>query len=151
MAALTNLNIKQVILMGGTGAVNDATKTGIEGLGISVVRVFGPTRQDTAVALANTVLGTTFGGWADEGSGAFLVSRPDTFPDALAASSLSGRSLSPLYLSESPSNLGNVAAGGIVSYPAFYDTGLLLGGTEALSPTVASQVAFTIAAQPDPS
>jgi putative cell wall-binding protein len=150
VAALTNLNIKQVILMGGTGAVNDATKAGIESLGITVVRVFGPTRQDTAVALANTVLGTTFGGWTDEGSGAFLLSRPDTFPDALAASSLSGRSLSPIYLSESPSNLGTVASGGIISWPAYYDTGELLGGTEALSATVAGQVGFTIAAQPDP-
>jgi hypothetical protein len=146
-AALTNLKIKQVILMGGTGAVNDATKTAIEALGISVVRVAGATRQGTAVALADLILGRPVtGGWD---SGQFLMSRPDTFPDALAASSLSGLEDSPIYLSESTTNLGTVASNGIISYPTFYDTGLLLGGTEALNATVASQVAFSIAAQPD--
>jgi putative cell wall-binding protein len=147
VGALTNLNIKQVILMGGNAAVNDATKTGIESMGITVVRVGGATRQDTAVALANMALGTVAGGWD---SGSFLVTRPDLFPDALTASSLSGNSASPLYLAASPTSLGTVTAGGIISYPVFYDTGVLLGGSAALSQAVFDQVAFTIAAQPSP-
>ena len=65
------------------------------------------------------------------------MSRPDNFPDALAASSVGGLLKAPLYLAASTTSLGTTATQGIVSYPYPYTVGTLLGGPDALSAAVA--------------
>lgn len=144
--AITNLAIKQVILLGGPDAIAAGVQTAIDNIaGVSVVRVSGATRQATAVEIANKLLGPAgVGGWNADG---FLLSRPDTFPDALAASALSGRTESPIYLTDSTSALGATATGGIASYPILYTHGTLLGGATALTDAVGTQAKAAIAAQ----
>ena len=107
----------------------------------------GPTRQDTAIALANAILGPdSIGKW---NSGKFLVSRPDTFPDALVAASLSsGGNLAPMYLAASSTDFGQVNTQAITDYPHDYGIGALLGGTSSLSDAVLSAAATAIAVQP---
>ena len=63
--AIDDLDIEQVILVGGTSAVDAAVETALEALpGVSVVRVAGADRQATAVAIAERILGpANFGDW----------------------------------------------------------------------------------------
>jgi putative cell wall-binding protein len=145
--AIRDLGIQHVILMGGTGAVSDGVESALDSLaGVTVTRIAGDTRQDTAVQLATLILGPdTIGAW---NSGTFLVARPDTFPDALAASALSGSAFAPLYLANSPTELGADNVTAIVDYPQDYGTGILIGGTSALSGAVFTQTAAAIASQP---
>lgn len=144
--AVTNLGIQQVIVLGGVDAIAPAVVTALTAAhpGLTAVRVAGATRQDTAVSVANMLGSLNIGEWD---SGTFLVSRPDNFPDALTASSLSGRTRSPLYLTASPSALGATASNGIIAYPVFYFAGTLLGGVNALADVVSGQVATAIASQ----
>jgi putative cell wall-binding protein len=144
--AIRDLGIEHVILVGGPAAVSDSVKSALDGLqGVSVNRFGGANRQETAVMLASFILGPDIvGAW---NSGTFLVARPDTFPDALAASSLSGSGLAPLYLAASTTDLGAVAQNGILDYPQPFGHGILIGGTSALSAGVETQVAKTIASQ----
>jgi hypothetical protein len=50
--ALLNDGIKQVILMGGTAAVSDGVATSLTNLGITVIRIGGADRYETATMLA---------------------------------------------------------------------------------------------------
>lgn len=77
--ALEALDADTVLLVGGPAAVGDAVHQAVEERGLTVERVSGPTRWDTAAALAER---TRLAG-ADEGR--VLVTSGTTFPDALAA------------------------------------------------------------------
>ena len=145
--AISDLGIKQIILMGGEQSVVPAVQSALETLpGVTVGRVAGPTRQDTAIALANTILGQpTIGKW---NRGGFLVATPGTFPDALVAAPLSGTALAPLYLAAGTTSFGATDAQAITDYPNSYTLGALLGGTSSLTDDVLSAVATAIASQP---
>ena len=145
--AIRDLGVKHVILMGGTATVSQAVENGLDSInGVTVTRVAGATRQETAVKLASLILGPdAIGAW---NSGVFLVARPDTFPDALAASALSGGLFAPLYLANSSTELGAANSTAIVDYPQDYGRGVLIGGTTSLSDGVGTQVATAIASQP---
>jgi hypothetical protein len=144
---LSDLGVEHVLVIGGPAAVSAATFNAIDALpGINATRVAGATRQETAVALAQTVLGPeTIGNWD---SGKALAVRPDTFPDALAASSISGSQLAPIYLTESGTTLGDVVTQSIMDYPVPTYIGALIGGTDALSNDVLVDLARVIASQP---
>ena len=145
---LTDMGIQQVILMGGTTAVSPAVSTAITGMGIKVYRVSGTTRQDTAKLFA-TILGTDK--LANFTGTTVFVTRPDTFPDALAAGPYAGKLLtgSPIYLTDNTTTLGGTATTGIKAYggTTTFDKGVLLGGTVALAESVATQLAQAIADQ----
>jgi putative cell wall-binding protein len=145
---ISDLGVQQVILLGGTAAVSGAVANAIDSLpGVNVVRIAGADRQGTAVAISQ-LLGSDLGGFT---SSEVFVARGDNFPDALAAGPLAGATGSPIFLTQSTSQLGTTTANGIIDYPVLIDEGTLLGGTAALTPTVAAQVAATIALQPTPS
>jgi putative cell wall-binding protein len=146
-SVLANMGIQQVILMGGTTAVSNSVETAIRNVGgtnhINVERVFGATRQDTAVKLAHDVLGNEHIGDYDAPNA--FVSRPDEFADALAAAPLTGHLHAPLFLSASTTSLGTVATNGIEAYPnANFKEGDLLGGTTALSDALKNQLSDAI-------
>ena len=159
---ILELGIEQVILMGGTAAVPTAVETAIDNLNggaVNVVRIAGADRQGTAVELSKRVLGVAaLGSYAiptniPAGAGTgFLVSRPDTFPDALAAAPLAGSTAAPLFLAASTTSLGATTLAGIVDYPAapLFVRGVLLGGTAALSSQVQTDVGNAIASQATP-
>jgi len=58
-AALLNLGVQQVILLGGPIAISDAVITGIQALGITVIRIAGQDATDTSQLLAQFTLNTT--------------------------------------------------------------------------------------------
>jgi len=127
-ATLTQLNIKQVIVVGGPLAVSDADVTSVEAAngGITVLRVAGQDQTDTAQELASFELNQNAGavhtglnwgttganGWANE----ILVARGDFYSDALAGcvlGHLQGGSshFEPLLLTENPTTIGQYLTG----------------------------------------
>jgi putative cell wall-binding protein len=149
--ALVDLDIKQVILMGGPVAVSPAVQTAIEAAngGIEVIRVAGTNRQDTARRLAVIAGNPMTFAFASQGD--VFVARGDAFPDALAAGPLAGRQAASSFLSDSPSALGAPATAGIANLSkvtgVIVDTATLVGGTAALSDAVGGQVAGAMASQ----
>ena len=143
-------NIQQVILMGGTSAVSAGVASAILDLPTvtNVTRVAGPDRQGTAVELTEKILQHDTGDWVLPNR-AFFVTRPDTFPDALAAAPLAGTVHGPLFLSASTSSLGTTASNGIKAYPSdeFFHRAVLLGGTAALTAQVETDTGAAIAGQ----
>ena len=127
-ATLTQLSIKQVIVVGGPLAVSDADVTAIEALnsGISVLRIAGQDQTDTAQELASFELNQNAGSvhtglnWGTTGANGWnnqiLVARGDFYSDALAGCLLGhvqgGVShFQPLLLTENPSTIGQYLTG----------------------------------------
>ena len=83
----------RVVLLGGPAALSDEVAAAVEEAGFAAERVQGPTRYDTAVAIARRVSGlvdlqTT------------IVARGDDFPDALAAGPAAAASAGVVLLSD---------------------------------------------------
>lgn len=89
-AALRRLAPQLVILLGGEAAVSPAVQTAIGGLGLPVVRVAGPNRYSTAVALS----AETF----DPGVERVYLATAENFPDALAGGAPAGLTPGPVLL-----------------------------------------------------
>jgi putative cell wall-binding protein len=143
---LTQLNIKQVIVVGGPLAVSDNDVTAIEALnsGIVVLRIAGQDQTDTAQELANFELNQNAGAvhtglnWGTTGADGWgnqvLVARGDFYSDALAGCLLGhvqgGTShFQPLLLTENPTTVGQ------------YLTGFLSAGGSAVGIDGLNQVA----------
>lgn len=153
-SAVSDLGIKQVIVMGGPLAVADTVVSSLQSSGISVLRIAGQRATDTAVQLADFELGSAAGhlgaGW--NGSGEVSVARGDYFTDGLAGAVVAagaGRSHShepePLLLCTDPSTIGQylsaflAVAGrtGIDRNSADRVSALtILGGPKAVSPSI---------------
>ncbi len=153
-SAISDLGIKQVIVMGGPLAVSDEAVQSLKELGVSVLRIAGESATGTAAQLAQFEMGSAAGhlgiGWS--GSGSVTVARGDFFTDGLAGALVAagaGRSNThapqPLLLCTSPSVVGRplstllVAAGrtGIDGNSADrVDSLTILGGPDAVSPSI---------------
>lgn len=103
-AALAELQIQRVLVVGGAAAVNDEVVREIEATGIRVRRLAGATRQETAVAV-----GTFAAESLEFAMDRALVARGDQFADALAAGTRGGRLRAPIVLVQGPDDLGDVA------------------------------------------
>ncbi|MEA3020134.1 MAG: hypothetical protein QOI47_1658, partial [Actinomycetota bacterium] len=87
--ALKDLAIKHVIVLGGTAAVADSTKTAIDGItGGDSERLAGVNRYGTAVAVAKYET-STLASLGFDGTG-LLLANGENFPDALAGGPLGG-------------------------------------------------------------
>ena len=155
-SVISNLGIKQVVVMGGPLAVSNAVVSALESLGVSVLRIAGQNATDTAVQLADFEMASKSGhlgvGWP--GTGAVTVARGDYFTDGLAGAIVAagaGRTHThgpdPLVLCTDPTDVGPylsafvLEAGrtGIDGDSADRVTTLtVLGGPEAVSATVVS-------------
>jgi hypothetical protein len=125
-SAITNLSIKQVIVVGGPAVVSDSVVNALEADGVSVLRVAGYTFDQTAAELASFELNdytpSTSGATQEpdglatqaKGDGGPTItvgtSRGDAYQDALASAQVLGNtaagSFSPLLLNSGVSTLG---------------------------------------------
>lgn len=119
-AAIVNLGIQQVIIVGGPGAVSDAVATQVENLGASVLRIAGLTYSDTSVQLANFELNDQTSGATPvnnglddcETPGSVASSRGDFFADALTSAAATYEEpsgfcdFSPMLLTKDTSTVG---------------------------------------------
>lgn len=78
------LGVRDVVIVGGRGAVSDRVKVALEQSGYAVTRIEGVDRYDTAANVARETVRRLGPGF----SGAAFVVRGDLFPDALAAAPL---------------------------------------------------------------
>jgi putative cell wall-binding protein len=160
-AAIANLGIKQVIVMGGPVAVSDAVVLQLEALGVSVLRIAGTDLTDTAQLLAEFELSTTVNGssqatglgWAKLGANpntyGVNVARGDFYADALAGSVVGGKTHSPIVLTLDPNTLGtgipalfNDEAN--LAVPNDVDAVTVLGGPQAVTPATVNAVLASI-------
>lgn len=152
-SAVSALQVKQVVVMGGPLAVSNAVVTSLKALGLSVLRIAGQTDTDTAVQLADFEMGPSSGhaglGWAS--TGRVAVARGNYYTDGLAGAVVAaGESRTrpaepePLLLTSDPTTLGpyltaflrHAGSAGIDSNSADAVSGLtVFGGPDAVSPT----------------
>jgi poly-gamma-glutamate capsule biosynthesis protein CapA/YwtB (metallophosphatase superfamily)/putative cell wall-binding protein len=95
---------RRALVLGGSGAVGSAVVADLQGRGVSVERIAGPTRTATATAMADHLAQS---GWQ---TSATVLARGDDFADALAAGPLAGGMAAPILLAQSPALLGPDAA-----------------------------------------
>jgi hypothetical protein len=114
-AALLNLGIQQLIVMGGPVAISDTVVQQVEALGIAVLRIAGQDFQDTSQLLAQFELNTTnvagqATGLAFGGPGALTqplsFARGDYYSDAIVAAEVASGISSPILLTENPTTVG---------------------------------------------
>jgi putative cell wall-binding protein len=131
-AALTDLGIQQVIILGGTSAVSAESEKQITDMGIAVKRVAGVNRQATAAAMAELER-------ADLNYPLTKVelARGDDFADALAGGARGGHVFAPILLT-AVSTLGSDARAFISANNATISAVDVLGGTSAVSDAVAN-------------
>ena len=141
-AALTNLGVKQVYVVGGSAAVSDQAVKDLQGAGIAVLRIAGTTFDQTANLLAqfevnNAAAGGTVAVPAaitglNLGGPTFAVgtSRGDAYQDALASAQILGGAgtVSPLLLNTNTST----ASTGATSFLTGHGT---MGGFSVYNPT----------------
>lgn len=87
---LKRLNVKNVFLIGGTGAVSGSTENQIKALGISTIRIAGATRYETSEKVAEK-MGTIT---------KVAIATGNDFPDALSISSIAAMKGMPILLTE---------------------------------------------------
>jgi len=121
-ATLTNLNIKQVIVVGGPESVSNADVTSIEALGISVLRIAGEDATDTSQQLAqfelnsaSTTAGASGLGWDAGKSNQVVLTNGAFYADALSAAGFASTGAGPatntgnpepILLTEDPNTIG---------------------------------------------
>jgi len=129
-AALTSLEIKQVVLLGGTTVISQAVQDDLVAMGIAVRREFGATRQETAVKLARIAVGEL-----QFPLTRVLLARGDApdFADALAGASRGGQVAAPLLLTTGVQTVGSVTRDYLAANSATIATVDILGGTGAIS------------------
>jgi putative cell wall-binding protein len=128
--ALTRLQIRRVIVMGGEAVVTDAVVTDLAARSISVRRVAGADRAATAAAMAQ-LLTTTFRSLGFDGRGLVLFNGYRTFADALGAGVFAGQRravMLPVNTNDIPTATANARA-----LLTGLDTITVVGGVGAIS------------------
>ncbi|HEY2428030.1 MAG TPA: cell wall-binding repeat-containing protein [Acidimicrobiales bacterium] len=160
-ATLASLAIKQVEILGGSAAVSQAVQDQISSMGITVQRIAGINRYQTALdiaAFAGSQVGFTPSRDCDLAGCSFaslLVARGDDGGggvDALALAPLAAQDTSPILLAATPDDPSGPTAGEVAlsASSGTLSTFALVGGTTALTPAVQSflETAAGIGAHP---
>jgi spore germination protein YaaH/putative cell wall-binding protein len=128
LAEIQRLQVRQVTILGGTGAISAQIQADLEQVGLQVDRTFGATRYDTAAQIALKV------GAKDQT--AFLVNG-EAFPDALSISSYATVQQIPILMTAKdslPANTLNTLAN--LNVTTLY----ILGGNGVVSDSLMKQL-----------
>jgi putative cell wall-binding protein len=126
--------IGAVLIVGGTSAVSQAVEDEIEAMEITVTRIAGTNRSDTAAKVADYAIENL------EFSDAHVdLARGDGFADALAAASHSGKAAAPLLLTQDPNTLSSATSTWLSDNAETLKDGHIFGGTAAVSKAVEEQ------------
>jgi putative cell wall-binding protein len=127
LAALDELAVANVIVVGGTAAVSDDTVDTLEDEGFTVTRVAGTNRYGTAAAIADEVGAPT--------DGTVLIATGTNYPDALAGGPLAYAGGHPILL-VTPTDIPAETEAAL----ADADNAIILGGTAAVSDAVQDEI-----------
>ncbi|PRY12993.1 cell wall-binding repeat-containing protein [Kineococcus rhizosphaerae] len=130
-AELARLKPTTVYVVGGTDRVSDATLTAIGAAapGSTVERIAGADRYATAVAVADAFFPNPEG---------VVLTRGDTFPDALSGGAAAASSGVPVMITE-PGQLPAPVASWMAAHT--FAASLVVGGPDSVSPDVATALA----------
>ncbi|HVM51550.1 MAG TPA: cell wall-binding repeat-containing protein, partial [Acidimicrobiales bacterium] len=132
LAALDELGVANVTVVGGTAAVSSSVIDTLEDEGYAVNRVAGVNRYETAAAIANeSGAANDFNGLATA-----VIATGQNFPDALTGGVISYVGGFPLLLTDS----GVPAATESALNGLGIEQVIILGGTAAVSPAVESEL-----------
>lgn len=132
-AAITELDIDQVVILGGSDAVPTSVETRLETLtGSAAVRIAGGDRYATAVAIANAAV-QSFGFTVED----VLLANGRKFADALAGGPLGGVRQDPILLAEA-TTLPAATRAFLEAESDVVETITVLGGKAAVSDQVAT-------------
>ncbi len=130
---ITRLGATKVIIVGGTGAVSATVETTFKNRGLTVERIAGTNRYDTAARIATALRSALgVGGFAKA-----YVATGENFPDALAAGGVAAFDGAPILLTQR-NTLPSETRGAVTSLGVSQT--VLLGGTGAVSAAVAGQL-----------
>jgi putative cell wall-binding protein len=127
LAALDELAVANVIIVGGTAAVSDDVEGTLEDEGFTVTRVAGTNRFGTAAAIADEV--------GPPGDGVVLIANGMNFPDALAGGPLSYAGGHPILL-VTPTDIPAETEAALEGAT----NAIILGGTAAVSNEVQAEI-----------
>lgn len=86
--ALTNLNVQEVFIIGGTGVISSTVEQTIKNMGITVIRLAGNDRYETSVKVAEKM------GYVNQA----IIATGDNFPDALSIAPIASMKGFPILL-----------------------------------------------------
>lgn len=141
-AALLELGIEQVLIVGGPAAVSEAVAGEINAMGINVRRVSGDTRQATARRMAQLTEGEL-----QYAIDRVILARGDDFADGLAGGSRGGWLEAPVLFTASPTELGDEARSFISENSDTITIVDVLGGPEVIGDAVVMQAVATARGQ----
>lgn len=127
-----------VTLIGGTGAVSPGVQSAVEDLGYCTGRLFGPSRVETAVAIAEAVMVFS----PTDTDPVILLARDDDWADAATGGAFAAALGVPLLVN--PSGSLHQAVRGFLSTARAHTSGpmgvVILGGRAAVSDQVAAEI-----------
>lgn len=135
-SALTALKAREVIILGGDGAVSASVESALQGQGYTTRRVAGADRYQTMEALdtlGGEVVGTV------NGSPTAVVTTGRNFPDALAAGPLTFTRSLPLVLTDGAQPGLSPEAASVLGHDHITQV-ILVGGPAALNPGINAQL-----------
>lgn len=125
--------IEQIIILGGTSAVGTQVEAELRALGLSVRRIAGVSRQETAVEFAEFARDEVFPDWPINH---FNLARGDAFPDALAGGRLGEAERAVTLITENPTTLGAATERFLRENASTITSFHVLGDESAVSPRV---------------
>jgi len=135
-SALKKLNVKKIVLIGGTSALPAGLASALESEGYAVKRIYGSTRTDTSYQIYKTgeAVASELTGETKTWNSQVIVASGVSPYDALSVSPYAAGTGTPILLTESDGTLSseNAAAVGIVSET------IIVGGTAVVSSSVES-------------
>ena len=119
---INRLGAKNVIILGGTGAISSYVQYQLDGMDLNVDRIYGNTRYKTAASIA-----ARLGGHPDQ----VVVADGTDFPDALAAAPYAAKNGYPILLTK-PNKLPRITSIALKDF----DNSIVVGGPNAVSDSV---------------
>ena len=124
-SAITRLKAATAYIVGGESAVSSAVESAVKNMGLTVQRVAGQTREDTAVQIAQQVASMVT-------SNTIIVASGANYPDALSISPYAYAKCAPIFLTDSDGSLSDETLAAITSQPGANRV-IIVGGTAAVS------------------
>ena len=126
MAEIERLGAKNIYILGGNAAVSPAVEDSLNAAGYEVKRIWGSTRYETSVAIADALVEKNNG----QSLGEVFIASGQNYPDALAGSSVAALKGSPILYSPANGELDKGTMSFVKGCGA--DTAYILGGSSAV-------------------
>ncbi|MDP4179302.1 MAG: cell wall-binding repeat-containing protein [Bacillota bacterium] len=126
---LSRLKVKNVFIIGGTGAVSQQTEDAIKALGINITRISGKNRYETSEKVAEYI----------GASSKIVLATGNDFPDALSVAPIAAMKGIPILLTDKTS-MPQETQNYLDSHKADITDSYVIGGTGVISDTAITTV-----------